>query len=47
MHILQKNAHLSKAIVAMLRQRKGRTAFQWVEGHRGHPLNEAADTLHQ
>ncbi|TBU60749.1 hypothetical protein BD310DRAFT_775735, partial [Dichomitus squalens] len=44
-YILQKNAHLERAIVAALRNRKARTAFKWVKGHRGHPLNEMADKL--
>ena len=44
-YILQRNAHLSKAIVATLRQRQGHTAFQWVKGHHGHLLNKAADAL--
>ena len=37
--------HLSKAIVALLRQRQGCTAFQWVKGHHGHLLNKAANAL--
>ncbi|TBU61806.1 hypothetical protein BD310DRAFT_769912, partial [Dichomitus squalens] len=44
-YILQKNAHLARAIVAALRGRRARTAFKWVKGHRGHPLNEMADKL--
>ncbi|EJF57242.1 hypothetical protein DICSQDRAFT_19514, partial [Dichomitus squalens LYAD-421 SS1] len=44
-YITQKNAHLAKAIIAALRNRKARTAFKWVKGHRGHPMNEKADKL--
>ncbi|TBU56969.1 hypothetical protein BD310DRAFT_788862, partial [Dichomitus squalens] len=44
-YIMQKNAHLARALIAALRNRKARTAFKWVKGHRGHPLNEKADRL--
>ncbi|KAI1781990.1 hypothetical protein LXA43DRAFT_977803 [Ganoderma leucocontextum] len=44
-YIMQENAHLSKAIIAALRKRQAPTAFKWVKGHRGHPMNEAADAL--
>ncbi|TFK77697.1 hypothetical protein K466DRAFT_619244 [Polyporus arcularius HHB13444] len=44
-YILQKNAALTKATVASLRQRKAHTIFTWVRGHSGQPRNEAADRL--
>lgn len=34
-----------EAITALVQARTGVTRFEWVRGHAGHPLNEAADKL--
>ncbi len=44
-YILQKNARLTRAVVAHLRMRKAHTCFKWTKGHDGHEGNEAADKL--
>ncbi len=44
-YILQTNADLTRAVLAMLRKRQAHTIFRWVKGHDGHPGNEAADKL--
>ncbi|TFK88462.1 hypothetical protein K466DRAFT_613495 [Polyporus arcularius HHB13444] len=44
-YILQRNAELTKLIIANLRSRRAHTIFEWVKGHNGHPGNEAADRL--
>lgn len=38
-----KNAALIRATVAALDARSAEWTFQWVKGHRGHPMNEAVD----
>ncbi len=44
-YILQKNANLTRLVVARLRMRKAHTLFKWTKGHHGHEGNEAADKL--
>ncbi len=44
-YITQKNAGLTRATIAGIRQRSGHTLLKWVKGHNGHPRNEAADRL--
>ena len=39
------NAPSIRAMVSNLRQRRAHTFFKWVKGHKGHELNEGADTL--
>jgi ribonuclease HI len=40
-----KNVELIKSIVTELWVTKRAVTFEWVRGHNGHPLNEAADSL--
>lgn len=44
-YVMQKNGVLTRAVVAALRARQGRTFFRWVKGHDGHERNEKADEL--
>ncbi|TFK85083.1 ribonuclease H-like protein [Polyporus arcularius HHB13444] len=44
-YIAQKNADLTRATIASMRQRGGHTLFRWVKGHNGHARNEEADKL--
>ena len=39
------NAALIQETLAILDSRQGAWVFQWVKGHRGHPLNSEADKL--
>lgn len=43
--IEQKNAALTRVMLAALRSRQAPTLFRWVKGHDGHPRNEGADRL--
>ncbi len=44
-YILQKNASLTRAVIARIRMRQAHTLLRWVKAHNGHPRNEAADRL--
>ncbi len=44
-YILQRNADLTRAIVANIRMRGAHTLFKWTKGHAGHAGNEEADGL--
>jgi ribonuclease HI len=39
------NADLIKETLAIIDNRQGGWVFEWVKGHRGHPLNSEADRL--
>ncbi|KAL1939020.1 hypothetical protein VTO73DRAFT_10280 [Trametes versicolor] len=44
-YIQQKNANITRAVLAALRARCAPTIFKWVKGHNGHTRNEGADAL--